>query len=147
MEKIDYIIKISHEFSNIKDFLNDIKLRKISDTGIKGEKLRLMTLHASKGLEFEAVFIPNCFNNNIPFIKSNATENFDEERRLFYVGLTRAKKRLYILRPEKINIFGKNTKTSPSPFLKDLENDILNEKTIKNIIKNSVKEDNQLKFF
>jgi uncharacterized protein (TIGR00375 family) len=147
MEKIDYIIKISHEFSNIKDFLNDIKLRKISDTGIKGEKLRLMTLHASKGLEFEAVFIPNCFNNNIPFIKSNATENFDEERRLFYVGLTRAKKRLYILRPEKINIFGKTEKTSPSVFLNDLENDILNEKTIKNIIKNSVKEDNQLKFF
>ncbi|MDY0360288.1 MAG: UvrD-helicase domain-containing protein [Desulforegulaceae bacterium] len=149
MDKINYIIKYSNNFNKLSEFLTSIKLMKISDIGIKGEKVRLMTLHASKGLEFEAVFIPNCFNGNIPFIKNGESkkEKSDEERRLFYVGLTRAKKRLYVLRPEKALIFGKNKKTIPSPFLNDLEDNILNEKTIKNIIKNSVKRDNQLKFF
>jgi uncharacterized protein (TIGR00375 family) len=147
MDKIDYIIKFSNKFNSISDFLTNIKLLKISDIGIKGEKVRLMTLHASKGLEFEAVFIPNCFNGNIPFIKNGESEKSDEERRLFYVGLTRAKQRLYVLRPEQIKIFGKINKTFPSVFLNDLEDNLINKKTVKNNIKNSVKRDNQLKFF
>jgi len=147
MNKIDYILKISDEFKKINDFLIDIKLHKISDIGFKGEKVSLMTLHSSKGLEFESVFIPNCFNGNIPFIKSAEIDKINEERRLFYVGLTRAKKRLYILRPEKINIFGKYKKTKPSPFLNDMENNLINKKNIKNLIKDSLKKDNQLKFF
>ncbi len=105
-----------------------------------------MTLHSSKGLEFPVVFIPGCINGNIPFIKKEKLTDFEEERRLFYVGITRAKEMLYLLHTRKNEKYGKIINVYPSPFLKDLEDKLKKEKKI-DIKKKIFKEDPQLRFF
>ncbi|MGM0419083.1 MAG: UvrD-helicase domain-containing protein, partial [Thermodesulfobacteriota bacterium] len=143
--KSEYLVKKSNSFENINDFLNYIKLNKISDIDFSEEKVSIMTIHSAKGLEFPVVFIPNCVEGNIPFIK-NGSSDIDEERRIFYVAVTRAGKKLYLLKPEETQIFGKKTKTTQSSFLKDLEKDIIKEKTIKTQ-KNDINKKHQLSFF
>ena len=59
--------------------------------------IQIMTYHASKGLEFDVVFLPDCNEGNIPYKKSTSPEAIEEERRLFYVAMTRAKEKLHIL--------------------------------------------------
>ena len=63
----------------------------------------ISTIHASKGLEYEVVFIPQINENHIPFIKARHIRDIDEERRLFYVAMTRAKNRLYLSSDKKIH--------------------------------------------
>lgn len=73
-----------------------------SDFGGSGDSknklpgVHIMTYHASKGLEFDTVFLPDCNEGNIPYRKSSTPEQIEEERRLFYVAMTRAKERLHI---------------------------------------------------
>jgi len=86
------------------------------------EKVTLMTLHAAKGLEFPVVFIAGCEEGLIPYHRSDqAIENLEEERRLFYVGMTRAKHQLILLRANSRFLFGKRKSTRPSRFLNDIE--------------------------
>ena len=59
--------------------------------------VHIMTYHASKGLEFDTVFLPDCNEGVIPYRKSTTPEQIEEERRLFYVAMTRAKEKLHIL--------------------------------------------------
>ena len=87
----------------------------------RAEKVNLMTLHAAKGLEFPVVFIVGCEENILPLQLENLTSDQNEERRLFYVGMTRAKERLYLLRARRRAIFGKFYENKPSPFLEDIE--------------------------
>ena len=56
----------------------------------------LLTLHGSKGLEFDHVYLMDCNEKNIPHYKARTTQEIEEERRMFYVGMTRAKKLLYL---------------------------------------------------
>ena len=71
--------------------------------------VKLLTIHSSKGLEFEHVFIPDCNEGNFPYGKVLTDEEVEEERRIFYVGMTRAKKNLELL-------FIKNNKSSSKPI-------------------------------
>jgi uncharacterized protein (TIGR00375 family) len=145
--KFEFLIKKSNSFKNINDFLNFIKINKISDIDFSEEKVSIMTMHSAKGLEFPVVFIPNCVEGNIPFKKNDSSDiDIEEERRIFYVAVTRAGKKLYILKPEETQIFGKKTKTTESSFLKYLENDIIKEKTIKTQ-KDKINKNHQLSFF
>jgi len=81
-----------------------------------------MTMHASKGLEFPVVFITGCENGLIPFIpKEKKHQDVQEERRLFYVAMTRAKQELYLSHAEKRNVHGKIEIRSISPFVSDVE--------------------------
>ncbi|MBI4669336.1 MAG: ATP-binding domain-containing protein [Elusimicrobia bacterium] len=100
---------------DLEDFQNN-------ETGfIRGKKITLMTLHRAKGLEFPVVFIIGCEGGIVPCdILKNASD-IEEERRLFYVGMTRAKERLIISCAKKRFIFGKTLKAGPSPFLSDIE--------------------------
>ncbi len=68
-----------------------------SNTTVKKEGIHIMTYHASKGLEFDTVFLPDCNEGIIPYKKSITKEEIEEERRLFYVAMTRAKEVLHIL--------------------------------------------------
>lgn len=77
--------------------------------------IRLMTMHASKGLEFDTVYLPDCQEGKIPSAKSRTVEEIEEERRMFYVAMTRAKRELCITAYK-----GKSGKNSPSRFLKCL---------------------------
>jgi len=102
-------------------FLEGISLLMTAETRSEDESadaVRLMTMHASKGLEFDTVFITGCEDKLIPFKRDEGTgKPEDEEVRLFYVGLTRAKRKLFLCRAAKRQRFGKTHFPDPSPFL------------------------------
>ncbi|MDZ7344847.1 MAG: ATP-dependent helicase, partial [candidate division KSB1 bacterium] len=87
----------------------------------RAEKIALMTLHAAKGLEFSVVFIIGCEQALLPMHLPGLHSEPEEERRLFYVGMTRAKEQLYLLRAKRRPLFGRVMQNSPSPFLADIE--------------------------
>jgi uncharacterized protein (TIGR00375 family) len=105
------------------DFLSKIGLA--SDTDIynpQTEKVALLTMHAAKGLEFPVVFISGCENGFIPFQRTGeASAVVNEERRLFYVALTRARERLFLSYAKKRRIHGKTVTRQLSPFIKDIK--------------------------
>ena len=80
-----------------------------------------MTLHASKGLEFPVVFVVGCEDGLVPLQHGGEASDVEEERRLFYVAMTRARERLYMVRSSKRMLFGETRSTRPSPFLTDIE--------------------------
>lgn len=82
----------------------------------KGETVTLTTFHSAKGLEFEAVFLPSLAEGMIPYEKSKDAKSIEEERRLFYVGLTRAKQRLYLSYAKKRY----DREMKPSRFLAEM---------------------------
>ncbi|MXW03913.1 MAG: AAA family ATPase [Gemmatimonadetes bacterium] len=89
--------------------------------GEASEHVNLMTLHAAKGLEFPVVFVVGCEDGLVPLKHGGEVSDADEERRLFYVAMTRAKERLYLVRSGKRMLFGEVRTTRPSPFLTDIE--------------------------
>ena len=94
----------------------------------KVEKVTLMTLHAAKGLEFPVVFICGCEDGLIPFAnRPDRLSNLDEERRLFYVGMTRAKEDLYFSWAGKRNLFGKIEERAMSPFIAAIESQLIRD--------------------
>jgi ATP-dependent DNA helicase UvrD/PcrA len=95
---------------------------------LKAEKVSLMSIHASKGLEFPVVFIAGCETNFIPFSKDeNTIENIEEEKRLFYVAMTRAKDILCLTHAKKRVIFGKSCVRERSPFLGEIEEALIHD--------------------
>ncbi len=104
------------------DFLEDVAL--MSDTDEYDEKMdavTLITLHAAKGLEFAVVFIVGMEEGMLPHIRSYDDEaQMEEERRLCYVGITRAKERLFLLRAFRRHQMGVGTHNPPSRFLQDI---------------------------
>lgn len=92
----------------------------------RADRVSLLTLHASKGLEFSVVFIVGCEDGLIPLCWDEKDKNnLDEERRLLFVGMTRARQRLFISHACKRYRHGKIQKPKSSPFLKDLEIQLL----------------------
>ncbi len=95
---------------------------------LKIQGVRLMTIHASKGLEFEYVFITGLEQDLFPHIdlggRNKTQEEKEEERRLFYVAVTRARQKLYLSYAEARTIFGKKAINIPSEFLADVDEDI-----------------------
>ena len=123
-EAFDKLIDISKNHGNkTNEFFTATALQTDTDTYYpQAEKVSLMTMHAAKGLEFPVVFITGCEKGYIPFERGeNKETDINEERRLFYVAMTRAKERLYLTRARKRRIFGKKVKRDLSPFIKDIE--------------------------
>jgi DNA helicase-2/ATP-dependent DNA helicase PcrA len=88
-----------------------------------------MTLHASKGLEFEVVFLVGLEEGLLPHTRSmESLDGLEEERRLCYVGMTRAKKKLYLTYAVKRLYFGQANYNQPSSFLKDVPSKLVQEK-------------------
>lgn len=116
------------------DFLADIAL--VSEVDNYDENVNaptLMTLHAAKGLEFKVVFIVGLVDGVLPHSRSlDDPEEMAEERRLMYVGITRAKERLYLLRPFRRSQWGVSDVAEPSRFLFDLPDDVVDGKPKKN---------------
>ena len=105
-----------------RSFLYDIALQTDSDTyDEKAEKVSLMTMHAAKGLEFSVVFIAGCEDGFIPFEKNGRVNDIEEERRLFYVAMTRAKQKLYLSYVKKRRVYGKSISRQISPFVEDMD--------------------------
>jgi uncharacterized protein (TIGR00375 family) len=108
---------------NTREFLAAIAMHTDTDTyAAEIERVSLMTMHASKGLEFPVVFIAGCEDTLIPHRKPDSEENdIREERRLFYVAMTRAKERLYLTHAKKRRIYGRRFDRSLSQFVEDIE--------------------------
>jgi superfamily I DNA/RNA helicase len=124
MEALDNLVAFSKRFgSNTTDFFTHVALHTDTDAYVsRAEKVSLMTLHAAKGLEFPVVFISGCEQDYIPLQRSaDDVTDIQEERRLFYVAMTRAMERLYLTGASKRRIYGCVESRSLSPFVSDIE--------------------------
>ena len=123
-EAFNKLIDIAKNHGNNTDeFFTATALQTDTDTYYpQAERVSLMTMHAAKGLEFPVVFIAGCEKGYIPFERGEDKESdINEERRLFYVAMTRAKERLYLTHAKKRRIFGKTVLRDLSPFVKNIE--------------------------
>ncbi len=127
-EALQYLINYADTYPiNDSEFFLNLDLQ--SDTDLyntESESVGLMTMHAAKGLEFPVVFIAGCEDDYIPFRKTNEQiVDLDEERRLFYVAMTRAQDILVLTWAQHRNLFGHQTTRKLSPFVTDIENRLL----------------------
>jgi DNA helicase-2/ATP-dependent DNA helicase PcrA len=130
---VEELRRLSYEYQEsdlgLVEFLENLAL--VSDQDTLPDKLdapTLLTLHAAKGLEFDTVFIIGLDDGILPHsrsIDSGDPEEMAEERRLFYVGITRTKNRLYLLRAEQRNNYGSIQINVPSRFLDDIPEDLM----------------------
>jgi DNA helicase II / ATP-dependent DNA helicase PcrA len=113
-------------------FLEKISLvSDIDELEDKAESTILTTLHQAKGLEFPVVFIVGVEENLLPHRRSLEDQaELEEERRLCYVGVTRAKKRVYLLHTFRRSLFGSISDTEPSRFLNDIPQQLVNIKQL-----------------
>jgi DNA helicase-2/ATP-dependent DNA helicase PcrA len=132
-ENVQELRRLALEYANrtMDDFLQDVALISDQDTLTEGKNApTLLTLHAAKGLEFGTVFIVGLDDGILPHSRSfDEPEAMDEERRLFYVGITRAKDRLYLLRALRRGGRGYAEDTLPSRYLDDIPVELLSGKT------------------
>ncbi len=129
LANIGELITLSEKYETLGEFLELASLSSDQDDDKKEVTgVRLMTIHASKGLEFEYVFIVGLEEDLFPAKnfsgKKRSKEEEEEERRLFYVAVTRAKKKLYLSFAEMRQIFGQTNIAPPSQFLLDVPDDI-----------------------
>ena len=120
--------------ASLEDFLNEISL--VSDVNDQkndnSPKVALMTIHAVKGLEFKYVFVVGMEENIFPHINSiDGPEGLEEERRLCYVAMTRAKKKLYLLNALKRTLFGRTSVNMPSRFIKEIDDEYIDKPKVK----------------
>lgn len=114
----------SAEGKEIKDFLDRVSLFTNMDEIIGGDYISLMTLHSAKGLEFPVVFITGLEEGILPYCKAiDREDEIAEERRLFYVGMTRAKDILWLTGASERRLYTKLQYQEPSRFLKDIPRD------------------------
>jgi len=131
-ENVEELKRLALEYSTrtLDEFLENIALVADQDTITDANAPTLLTLHAAKGLEFGAVFIVGLDDGIIPHSRSfDEPEQMEEERRLFYVGITRAKDKLYLLRALQRGGRGMSETTDASRFLEDLPANLLVGKT------------------
>ena len=114
------IIKFSDEMpeGTLSDFLEEVALYTDLDrTDLQEDSVILMTMHSAKGLEFPYVFVAGCEEGIFPGRMSmNSPDEIEEERRLAYVAITRAKKKLYLTTAAQRMLFGQTTWNKPSRF-------------------------------
>jgi DNA helicase II / ATP-dependent DNA helicase PcrA len=120
-------LTVEYEDRTLTDFLETVALISDQDTLSEGKNApTLLTLHAAKGLEFGAVFIVGLDDGILPHSRSfDDPEAMEEERRLFYVGITRAEDRLYLIRALRRGGRGYSEETIPSRYLDDIPTELL----------------------
>lgn len=121
LDNIDEFIKSLGDFSSIAEFLEYISLIEVRDDNSTLNSVKLMTIHSAKGLEFDTVFLPGLEEGTFPSSKSLEEANsVEEERRLMYVAITRAKKELIISFAKNRYIFGEFQNLNPSRFISEI---------------------------
>lgn len=133
IQNLDEFLTVAMEFeeesadNTLAEFLEGITLSSDIDNMEESEEsVTLMTLHSAKGLEFPAVFLVGMEEGIFPGYKSiGEPKELEEERRLFYVGITRAKRYLYLTCAKRRTIFGSTSYNSISRFVKEIPHDLL----------------------
>lgn len=112
--------------ANLGDFLEEVSLiADISNHTEDGDVVTLMTLHSAKGLEFPVVFLVGMEEGLFPHNISLMENNLEEERRLCYVGITRAKERLYLTNAKRRMLYGKENMNIPSRFISEIDEKLI----------------------
>ncbi len=133
LENLDQLVEVAREFdasaSESEDtlgvFLQQLALVADADSRREDESLvTLMTLHNAKGLEYPIVFIAGCEDGVFPHSRALDEGSLEEERRLFYVGVTRAKRELYLTHARRRSVFGAPTFGLPSRFLQEIPSEL-----------------------
>lgn len=123
----NFLINLAQTYRGKDDFIHEVSMANEADTlDNRADRITLMTLHSSKGLEFKCVFITGLEDGILPLYRAKEQNEIEEERRLLYVGMTRAEERLFLTRAQKRKWQGMIRELSISPFLEKIENDLLN---------------------
>lgn len=123
---INFLLDTARNFETKTDFIHEISMSTEADTLDKrADRITLMTLHSSKGLEFKCVFIAGLEDGILPLYKAKEENETEEERRLLYVGMTRAEERLFLTRAIKRKWLGTYKNLKISPFLEKIERNLL----------------------
>lgn len=114
-------------FPSLDRFLSEVALYTDADQDEKNDKdkIKLMTIHAAKGLEFPYAYIVGLEENILPFYLIENQDDLEEERRLFYVAITRAKQSLTLSFAQRRRVFGSYSFAQPSPFLHEIDVSVL----------------------
>jgi len=134
------LFSVIKQYDDLNSFLEHTALLSEADE-VETEKdlVNLMTLHSVKGLEFPAVFITGCEEGIFPHSKSLLNPlDLEEERRLAYVGITRAKERLYLSFAQKRTLYGSTQANPPSRFLSDIPEHLIKYQIIENNSENII---------
>jgi DNA helicase-2/ATP-dependent DNA helicase PcrA len=131
LENVGELLRVAEGFPGageeaLREFLEKMTLAAEETGGDEAEAVRLMTLHNAKGLEFDVVFLVGLEDGLLPHSRSlEAAGELEEERRLFYVGLTRAREKAFLSLARRRNLFGSFRDTAPSRFLFDLPSSLV----------------------
>jgi DNA helicase-2/ATP-dependent DNA helicase PcrA len=117
---INHELEGEGELSPLEEFLQQISLYTEQDGLADDSVITLMTLHNAKGLEYDAVFIVGCEDGAFPHMRALEEGGEEEERRLCYVGITRARRRLYMCWTRERRLFGRAERNLPSRFIDEL---------------------------
>ena len=150
LEALDLLQPLATACGNdLERFLAELALGTQVDTwDPRADRISLLTLHAAKGLEFPVVFIVGCEDGLLPLVWGQISQaDLNEERRLFYVGMTRAKTRLYLCHARQRLWRGRVQTLAPSPFLDNLEEGFLDRQRFRPQSARSRKPDAQLRLF
>ena len=136
IENLAELVGVASEFNNVDEFLEQVAL--VSDTDNlpdtdkdQSGEVTLMTLHSAKGLEYPVVFLPGMEDGVFPHIRSLGDEREEEEeRRLAYVGITRARKHLYMSHAWSRMLHGVTQYNPPSRFLKEIPDKLIDRKSV-----------------
>ncbi|WP_095588887.1 ATP-dependent helicase [Actibacterium ureilyticum] len=126
LENLKELVKALESFENLQGFLEHVALIMDNDSGDDGPKVSIMTLHAAKGLEFPAVFLPGWEDGLFPSQRSmdeSGLKGLEEERRLAYVGITRAEELCTISFAANRRVYGQWQSALPSRFVDELPED------------------------
>ena len=130
IKNIKELIGLAGLHDNLNTFLTDVALMQQERGADNSKKLNLMTLHSAKGLEFDAVFIAGAEENLMPHSRAAySLEELEEERRLCYVGMTRAKKHLWLFAKRRF-LWGERKEAVPSRFIMELPPHLVNFRSL-----------------
>ena len=141
LENIKELLSAMKEFDNLESFLEHVSLATSIDQDWDGQKINMMTMHAAKGLEFDSVFLPGWEEGLFPHQKSieeKGQNGLEEERRLAYVGITRAKKRAIISFAMNRFYQGDWIDSMASRFIDELPDDFLEKNSFFEEEKNEI---------
>ncbi|WP_419880266.1 ATP-dependent helicase [Parapontixanthobacter aurantiacus] len=132
LENLSELARAMEEYETLTDFLEHVSLIMDNDAANEGEKVTIMTMHGAKGLEFDNVFLPGWEEGVFPSqraLDEGGLASLEEERRLAYVAITRAKRRCTILHAANRRIYGQWTSSIPSRFIEELPDDHIESET------------------
>lgn len=135
------LVKMQESNKILSDFLDLVEQIGLET---KEDSVKLMTIHGAKGLEFNTVFIVGAVKGMYPYFRSEEQEDLEEERRLFYVAITRAKNKLIITYPRTILVKGEKVKKRPSIYLEELKLPMKSFKKMETIITHNTLKEEQI---